>query len=122
MNGNSYLLDSCFVLRSFARADDALQLLNRHQILPSQCQISIITRIEVLGFSELNDIDERNLTHFISQFGQLNVSEKVAIKTIEIRKEHKIKLPDALILATEKVNYLNLLTFDEKLQKFYQII
>ena len=122
MNGNSYLLDSCFVLRSFARADDALEILKRHQILPSQCQISIITRIEVLGFSGLNDIDEKNLTHFISQFEQLSVSEKVVLKTIKIRKEHKIKLPDALILATAKIHHLNLLTFDEKLQKFYQTI
>lgn len=120
MNGNDYLLDSCFVLRSFAKANDAMQILKQNLILPSQCNISLITRIEVLGFAGLNETDERNLMDFISRFEQLPISEQVAIKTIEIRKNHKIKLPDALILATAQVYHLNLLTFDEKLQKFYQ--
>lgn len=45
------------------------------------------------------------------------ISDEIRDLTIDIRIRHKIKLPDALILATAKMHNLQLLTLDEKLQR-----
>ncbi len=40
--------------------------------------------------------------------------------TISLRKKHKIKLPDSIILATAEVHGLKLLTLDQKLNNYSQ--
>ena len=76
----------------------------------SESNISVITRIELLGFSP----DREELLHFITQFigysFEYNLSEDIIQKTIEIRKTIKIKLPDAIIAATSLCNDLILLS------------
>lgn len=62
--------------------------------------------------------DEINLRQLFSRFHQrLTINDDVIECTIAIRRKHKIKLPDALILATAKMHNLQLLTLDEKLQR-----
>ncbi|WP_207905260.1 PIN domain-containing protein [Lonepinella koalarum] len=56
----------------------------------------------------------------LSDLTCLDVSKTVINHCIQIRRRHKIKLPDALILATAKVHGLQLLTLDEKLQRIYE--
>ena len=76
----------------------------------SESNISVITRIELLGFSP----DREELLQFIIQFigysFEFNLSEDVIQKTIEIRKSIKIKLSDAIIAATALCNDLTLLS------------
>lgn len=76
----------------------------------SESQISFITRIELLGFSPNNN----HLLKFIDQFLQLSseygLSEMIIQKTIEIRKQYKIKIPDAIIAATALCNNLVVLS------------
>lgn len=76
----------------------------------SESNISVITRIEILGFSP----DREELLQFIIQFigysFEFNLSEDVIQKTIDIRKSIKIKLPDAIIAATALCNDLILLS------------
>ncbi len=61
--------------------------------------ISVITYIELMvGFSDLDVINEIKI--FLNDFNIVMVNTKIADLTILARKEHKLKIPDALILAT----------------------
>lgn len=76
----------------------------------SKSQISVITRIELSGFSP----NRNDLVSFIVQFLELSteyeLSEIIIQKTIDIRKEYKIKIPDAIIAATALCHDLILLS------------
>ena len=77
-------------------------------------QVSIITKMEILvGASQDN---EEIIRDFLSHFTIIAVNEEIAEIAITIRKEHKIKLPDAIIWATAK--YTNSLLITRNIKDF----
>jgi len=76
------------------------------EILNKKPFISAITQIELLGFS----IVPPQIEKFVQYASIFGINDKVIQETIKIRKQYRIKLPDALIAATAKVNNLVLLT------------
>ncbi|MCB0582199.1 MAG: type II toxin-antitoxin system VapC family toxin [Phaeodactylibacter sp.] len=71
--------------------------------------VSIITKIEVLGFPS-SPSTEKLLTAFFDDAVVLGLSDRVAEKVIELRKSNKIKLPDAVIASTAMVHDMDLVT------------
>jgi predicted nucleic acid-binding protein len=71
--------------------------------------VSIISKIEVLGFNADEDELER-LASFIGWGNSIFIDGAIADKTIALRKMHRIKLPDAIIAATAIVHDLTLLS------------
>ena len=71
--------------------------------------VSVITKIEVLGFNDSSD-SMMLLNDFFNDAIVLNISDAVVDKAIELRKTHKIKLPDALIAATALVENCSIIT------------
>lgn len=71
--------------------------------------VSVITKIEVLGFNA-PDKHYQLLVQFMNDASVLELSNKVVDESINIRKNHKIKLPDAIIAATALVNDLIVIT------------
>lgn len=61
--------------------------------------ISVISQIEVLGFKAPPE-DALLLNDFINVAQIISLSDNIVHHTIEIRKEHKIKTPDAIVAAT----------------------
>lgn len=116
MNGISYLLDTCFLLEFYKQKPDVLSIITQQQIRVDECAISRINRIEVLGYAGLTTTDEKGLTQLLANFTCLPLNDAVEESTIVLRKQHSIKLPDAIILATANVYNLQLLTLDKKLQ------
>lgn len=78
----------------------------------------MITRIELLGYSDINNEDEAFLQTILDAIASLPLSNAVEQETIALRKQHKIKLPDAIILATAHVHKLQLLTLDKRLMQY----
>lgn len=70
--------------------------------------ISVITRIEIIGWYNATFQQLSKLLLFIENTTIYSLDETIIIKTIEIRQKHKIKLPDAIIAATAIV-YDNIL-------------
>jgi predicted nucleic acid-binding protein len=73
-------------------------------------QISVVSRIELLAWPNISKEQLTLLNGFINASDILLLSEAVILKTIELKKKYRIKLPDAIIAATAIVNDLNLLT------------
>lgn len=80
------------------------------QILSQSINLSIITRIELLGWKPEDPEFEADLVEFINQSTEYPLTEEVAQKTIELRRQVKIKLPDAIIAATALVHRLTLVS------------
>ena len=77
-------------------------------------QISVITKIEVLGYNKLSIEANTILIDFVKACYIFNLDENVVLQTIVLRKLHQIKLPDAIIAATAIVNDLVLITRNTK--------
>jgi predicted nucleic acid-binding protein len=76
-------------------------------------QISVITRIELLSWN--TDEETTNLIYeFIRLSKEFSLTEEVIIKTAEMRRNKKIKLPDAVIATTAMINDLILISDNDK--------
>jgi predicted nucleic acid-binding protein len=75
-----------------------------------QAYISVITRIEVLGWKGYNDTTLQQMGQLLSKLREIPLAEAVVQDTIRIRKQFGLKLPDAVIAASATVNGLPLLT------------
>lgn len=73
----------------------AEDFLNLHDIL-----MSPIVRIELLSFSGLSEGEEQAIEDLLSQFSSVSLSREIEDQTIQLKRLHKIKLPDAIIAAT----------------------
>ena len=84
-------------------------------ITPNFHHISVITELELLSYHRLTVADEVQLRQLLSLFTIDDITPVIKTTTIEIRKEHRLKLPDSIILATAQVAKLPLITADQKL-------
>lgn len=72
--------------------------------------ISAITEIELLCWKTATAQDLQVLQSFISDALVIELEQPIKLKTAEIRKAHKIKLPDAIIAATAIIYELTLIS------------
>ena len=72
--------------------------------------ISFITLIEYLGYKNINKSSEE----FVSLADVIEIDKHIINSCIDLRKNYKIKLPDAIIAATALVCNLILVTNNEK--------
>ncbi len=77
--------------------------------------VSVITEIELLSYANLTKSDEEILKRLLSRFESIELTRSVKEKTIQIRKESKLKLPDSIIVASALDNNAILVTSDKQL-------
>lgn len=77
-------------------------------------KISVITRMELLAQPGASDEQTLILNEFINISEVFALEESIILKAIELRKQHKTKLPDAIIAATALVNELIIITRNMK--------
>ncbi len=80
------------------------------EILDSEPNISVITKIELLGSDKSNDA----IRSLIENAQIHGLDDEIVEKTISLRRTYKTKLPDAIIAATATVYNLTLITADKK--------
>ena len=105
----SYLFDTNIVISysTGLTADDAL-----HQVLAGSFNISVITKIEFLGWSEFAS-DPRLYNQARAFIGHARVHElsaEIVEQTIRLRQHFRTKTPDAIIAATALLNDLTVVT------------
>lgn len=74
--------------------------------------ISVIAWIEVMAGAKPET--ESQTRRFLASFERLGVTEAVGERTIELRRSMKLRLPDAIILATAQTENLVLVTRNTK--------
>lgn len=108
MNGSKGLLDSNVIIDSSKNLIDIDDLTDRYDNLYT----SIISYIEVLGYNFEDDEEKQLIIDILSNIPVVNLDINIAKIAIDFRKKRKIKLPDALILATAKYINADLVTRD----------
>jgi predicted nucleic acid-binding protein len=114
MGQKNYLIDSNVAIYYFGMvlSKDSEVLID--QILVEKYSISVINRIELLGFKGLIINESAALNSFISNSNIFELDEEIILKTIQIRKMHSIKIPDAIIAATCLIHNHSLITNNVK--------
>ncbi|MBI4937282.1 MAG: type II toxin-antitoxin system VapC family toxin [Nitrosomonadales bacterium] len=75
--------------------------------------ISIITEIELLSFSGLSDEEEQRIHDLLLVLDRVQLSDTVRDLTIRLRRNNRLKLPDAIIAASALAQQAILLTNDQ---------
>jgi len=90
--------------------------------LPSgQYCLSVITEIELLSYPNLSADEETQIIEFLNKITVVGIDSNIKNLTIALRKQYKLKLPDAIIAATAKSLNATLFTNDVKLANLTEI-
>ncbi len=108
--GTTTLLDTNIAIY-LTKGGLPLEVRNNLSALTQQgFNISVVTKIELLGYRFSNELEKIGTIAFIESSHIFTLNEEVVDKTIDIRSKYKIKLPDAIIAATAIVHELTLVT------------
>lgn len=100
------LLDSNIVIAAAVPEAEGL----RADLSTEPCVISIVTRIEVLGFHRLSAEEENGLREFLARAETIALDDVVAARSIALRQQRRMGLGDAIIAATALVHGMALVT------------
>ena len=90
--GQEYLIDSNAIIDFF---NGSLPVAGRKFLSEIKPVISVITRIEIFGSKHITSQEYKKLKQFIEIATIYPVDEAVALVTVDLRAQYKIKLPDA---------------------------
>lgn len=110
----NYLLDTNFVINYFKGLYEGTARTFTDTVVNETTFISVITRIELLGWQSISAGDELTIQDFITDSIIFSLEEAIIQQAIILRKSKKIKLPDAIIASTALVHNLQLLTHNIK--------
>jgi len=108
--GKRYLLDSNTVIDYIAGLHPSNSRNWLNQLIDKEINVSVITKIEVLSFDPDIEDNYAILFAFFETSHVFGLTDGIVNKTIQIRQQHKIKLPDAIIAATALTNGLILVS------------
>lgn len=83
------------------------------QVIREESILSVIARMELLSWVPGNKELEANIRDILTNSLVLPLSEPVILQTVRLRRQYRIKLPDAIIAATAIVNNLTLLSTND---------
>jgi tRNA(fMet)-specific endonuclease VapC len=121
MSGNRrYLLDTNAIIALLAGQSTVLELTHQAEWIG----ISIISQLEFLAFEGLTKADENLFEQFKQRVDVIELSNRhpqLIEWIIEFRKQYRLKLPDAIIVASTVLTSSVLVTADQALQKVKEI-
>ncbi len=77
--------------------------------------LSVITEIELLSYPLLRSEDKAEIINFLADVTVVDLTPAIKQATIDLRRQHRLKLPDAMIAATALCLNATLLSNDLKL-------
>ena len=108
--GQKYLIDTNVLIDAQMGHLSEKGLIFLADVINENFIISFITLIEYLGYKDISKSSEE----FIALAETIEVDKAIIKNCIDLRKNHKIKLPDAIIAATALAHNLILMTSNEK--------
>ena len=113
MEQPKYLIDTNAVIDYLGKKLPFSGMDFMNSVINSLPTVSVVTKIEVLGFNA-PDEHYQLLVDFMNDAAVLDLTDSIVDTTIDIRRKHKTKLPDAIIAATARVYRYTLITNNEK--------
>lgn len=102
------IVDSNVIIYSLQAGYESLQdyLVSR----VDQLYVSAITKLEVVGFHKLNDVEKQQFEVFFNSITTLSITDEVIAEAIRLRQQRKRSLGDSVIAATAILYNLPILT------------
>jgi hypothetical protein len=95
MNGSVVLDTNILIYLSKKQLD-----LNMLFLENTTYSISVISKIELLGYTFKNAQELNIITELINALNVISLNDDIVQLTIELRKKYRIKIPDAIVYAT----------------------
>ncbi len=77
--------------------------------------VSVITQIELLSYPLLSPDEERQVLEFLTTVVVIELTAEIRDAAIQLRRDYRLKLPDAIIAGTAMSRGVVLLTNDRRL-------
>jgi len=116
MSGSEFLLDTNTVIELLKGVPE-VKALHDSRLVGGNLFVSQITRMEILSFPGIQPDEEQRVLAFLDRVGVLPLSDDVEANAVLLRRRHRMKLPDAIILATAACHGLTLVTRDDALTR-----
>jgi predicted nucleic acid-binding protein len=115
MSGIDYLADTNALIYLLAGNECMKPYLDK------RLAVSVISYMEILSFSGIDSEEEKNIREFLDNCIIIGIEDGIREKTISIRRERKVKLPDSIIAATAILYGIPLLTADVGFNKIVDL-
>ncbi len=109
MTGFSFIADTNFLIDVHEGREKTLPFLEGTAI------ISSITEIELLGWHKIRQAEQEALKALLDDCIIIELNNEIKEIAIKIRQTSKVKMPDAIIVATSIFMQLPLITSDKRL-------
>ena len=83
--------------------------------------VSVMTEMELLSYHDLDKQTEQKIQDVLAQLTLINLEKLVKTKTIQLRRQYTLKLPDAIIAATALMLNVPLLSNDLRLNRISEL-
>jgi hypothetical protein len=83
--------------------------------------VSVITEIELLSYPSLSPDEETQIRDFLTKITVVGIESNIKELAITLRKQYRLKLPDAIIAATAQSLNVTLFTNDARLANLTEI-
>ncbi len=120
MNGNRYLLDTNAIIVLLQGNKTLLQQLQNAEWVG----ISVISQLEFLIFPDLTDADKGYFNKFLQRIDVIGLTTaqlSLITTIIDLRRQYRLKLPDAIIVGTAIQYNATLVTADKRLHKIDEV-
>jgi predicted nucleic acid-binding protein len=115
MTGNNFLADTNAIIYILEGKGNILPF------LINITGISVISEIELRGLYQISKKEENKIMSLLDDLEIIPLSHPIKELAIELKQNHKIKLPDAIIAATAIKKNLSLLTADKDFVKINEL-
>ena len=107
-----YLIDSNVIANFTSEKFPEKAMVFLSNVIDEVPNISVITKIETLSWRSAIKQEEFFVRSFVNHSNIIALSDMIVDECIEIRRNCKIKTPDAIIAATAMIQDFTLLTSD----------
>lgn len=117
MNGNKMVIDT----------NIALYLLDGDEILKEYLEdkafyLSSITELELLSFKGITETEETAIEFFLEECSIVDMNRGIKDISLDLRRNYKLKLPDAIIAATAIFLGIPLISADGHFDKIEDLV
>ena len=116
MSGNSIVADTSLIVNLFNGVELAKNAMQDRHIW-----LSCITEIELLSFQDLTREEEALIRSFLNESNVIDLIMPIREITINLRKNLRLKVPDAIIAATSIYLDIPLITMDKDVRNIDQL-
>ncbi len=112
MSGKEILIDTNIILYLLEGSDTLEKALQGKDVY-----ISFITELELIGYSGNSKKREEQIAGLLSDCSIISMNTLIKEKFVEIKKQHGLKLADAIIAATAMAFDMRIITGDKQFRK-----